>query len=343
MFWLPKREKRKLKLLLSLVNDQGHPNLNALNDVVKDVRLIELNIKAFGYELARRLAKALPVRTDTIARRVGLQSKASTQDDIESDWAAHWAGQLGTPVIFHRKVWELAYVLQAIYEHGYLHAAARGLGFGCGMEPVPSYLASQGVAVTVTDLPHEEAEKKGWIATNQHLQARDSIFFPHLVERADFDRLVHVETADMNDIPDHLVDYDFCWSMCAIEHLGSIDKGLAFIENSLRTLKPGGLSVHTMEFNVENEGPTIDNWPTVLFQKRHLEAVAGRLRAQGHEVAELNYGLGDRPMDKFIDLPPWNYDLPVDFQKFISEPLHLKLGIDGFVATCFGLIVKKRA
>ncbi len=334
-------KKKKLKSLLLLVDDKGNPNLNALSDIVKDVRLIELNIKVFRYELARRLAQALPVRIDTVARHVGLQSKASTQDDIESDWVAHWAGQLGTPVIFHRKLWELAYVLQVLHEHGCLHSKTRGLGFGCGTESIPSYLASRGIAVTVTDLAHEDAEAKGWVATNQHLRGRDSAFFPHLVDRLTFDRLVDFRTADMNHIPDDLADYDFCWSMCAIEHLGSIEKGLAFIENALRTVRPGGISVHTLEYNIEDEGPTVDNWPTVLFQRKHLEAVAARLRKKGHHVAEFNYDLGAGPMDKFIDLPPWNNDVPAATERLIAEPRHLKLGLDGFVATCFGIIVRK--
>lgn len=299
-----RREKQKLEILTQLVDDQSRPTRNALAEIAKNVRLIELNVKSFGYDLALRLARDLPVRTDTVASHVGLQSKPSTQMDIESEWSAHWAAQLKTPVIYHRKLWELAYVLQAIYEHGHLMPGARGLGFGCGREPVASYLAANGVAVTVTDLPHKEAHARGWVESNQHLDSLEAVYFPHLVDRSVFDTLVTSSFADMNAIPADLTDFDFCWSTCAMEHLGSIQQGLDFVENSLGTLRPGGLSVHTMEFNVESDGATIDNWVTVLFQQKHLEQLAARLRAQGHSVAELNFDCGNQPMDKFIDVPP---------------------------------------
>lgn len=84
-FW----EKHRLRVLTRLVDDKNRPTRNALADIAKNVRLIELNVKAFGYDLAMRLAQELPVRTDTVATYVGLASKASTQADIESAWCAH--------------------------------------------------------------------------------------------------------------------------------------------------------------------------------------------------------------------------------------------------------------
>lgn len=341
--WSVSRWRRwKMKRLLALIDKRGRPNRNALNDIVHDVRLIELNIKAFGYDIARRLGEALPPPPrDSVARHVGLCSKASTQADIESDWVAHWAAQLKIPVVYHRKIWELAYVLQAIHEHGHMVPGAKGLGFGCGVEPVPSYLASHGVAVTVTDLDHGEASARGWVDTNQHVNSPEQAFHPRLVHREVFDRLVDQRVADMNAIPDTLQGYDFCWSMCAMEHLGSIRQGLDFLENSLKPLRPGGLSVHTMEYNIEAEGPTVDNWMTVLFQRKHLEAVAERLRGQGHGVAMFDFDMGQQPMDQFIDLPPWHHDMPGEDARRLGTPMHLKIGMSGFVATCFGIIIRK--
>jgi hypothetical protein len=156
-----------------------------------------------------------------------------------------------------------------------------------------------------------------------------------------FDRHVVLEYVDMNDIPDTLTGYDFCWSICALEHLGSIAQGLDFIENSLSTLRPGGLAVHTTEFNIRPDGPTIDNWPTVAFQRRHMEKIRQRLEAAGHRVAPFDFTLGDGPLDKFVDLPPWSHDLPPEMNEWLGEPSHLKLGFDGIVATCIGIIITK--
>ena len=333
----------KLRLMLSLLNDDSQPNINALTEAVRNVPLAHLSIKTFGYDLARNLIAALPVRSDTQARHVGLSWRASLQEDLESDWAAHWCGQLQTPLVFHRKLWELAYVLQAIHEHGHMREGARGLGFGCGVEPLPSYLASLGVSVTMTDLAPAEAQAAGWSATNQHAENVAMAFHDHLVPRERFDDKVELRYVDMNAIPANLSDYDFCWSICALEHLGSIDLGLAFVENALATLKPGGLSVHTTEFNINAQGPTIDNWPTVLFQRRHMETLASRLRERGHDVAPLDFSLGDRPLDRFIDLPPYHHDLSPELAEWIGAPQHLKVSVDGFASTCFGIIVRRGA
>lgn len=335
-------ELEKLQVMLSLINEKSQPNSNELNTAVRNIPAAYLTIKNFGYELARSMAAALPARTDTIAEHVGLTCRASTQADLESTWAAHWCGQLQMPVLFHRKVWELAYVLQAIHEHGHIREGARGLGFGCGVEPLPSYLAAHRVSVTMTDLPQSEAAEAGWSATNQHAATASMAFQPHLVSREQFDENVTLRAVDMNAIPQDLSGYDFCWSICALEHLGSIEQGLAFIENALNTLKPGGLSVHTTEFNISAEGATVDNWPTVLFQQKHFETLATRLRALGHDVAALDFALGDRPLDRFIDLPPFHHDLPDDLAEWLGGPQHLKVAVDGFAATCYGLIIRKK-
>lgn len=336
-----KVEARILKRLLALVNDRSQPNLNALNDIVKEVRVLQLNMKAFGYDLARKMTAALPPPGDTVAEVVGLPSKGCTQRDIESTWLAHWMGALQTPVIYHRKIWEFGYVLQALFEAGHLEHGQRGLGFGCGAEPIPSYLAAQGVFVTATDFSEEQAAESGWIETNQHLGSAAKPFFPHLVSREVFEQSVTIDTVDMNAIPHRLQGYDFCWSICALEHLGSIDQGLLFIERSLDTLRSGGTAVHTMEFNVEPTGPTMDNWVTVLFQRKHLEALAKRLRDAGHTVAPFDFDVGADVMDSFIDLPPWDHSLAPKDRSWLGEPLHLKLSIDGFVSTSFGVIVRK--
>ena len=319
----------------------GAPNLGLLQVLLRNTTATNLNLKFFGYEMARQLASALPLRTDTAARHVGLSWKPSTQVDMESDWVAHWCAQLRIPVLFHRKLWELSYLLQALHENGHLAPGMRGLGFGCGEEPMPSYFAAQGVAVTVTDLVADQAQSAGWAATGQLASSTEQAFRAELVEREVFDRLVDFRNVDMNAIPADLIDYDFCWSICALEHLGSIEHGLAFIENSLATLRPGGLAVHTTEFNIDPDGPTIDHWPTVLFKREHFLELAKRLQAGGHEVAPLNFDIGDKPMDRFIDLPPWSHDLPEEYQNWHGSGPHLKVASDGFIATCFGLTIRK--
>jgi SAM-dependent methyltransferase len=333
----------RLETLTALVNNQSQPNMNELRDIISNVPLIQMNVKAFGYDLARRLAAELPVREHTTARHVGLRSKASVQADLESDWAAHWCAQLHSPLVFHRKLWEFAYVLQALHDAGVLREGARGLGFGCGLEPLPSYLAGKGVDLVVTDLEPEAAKAKGWVDSDEYAADLDRIYRSEFVDRETFDRRVTLRRVDMNAIPADLEGFDFCWSICAFEHLGTIAHGLDFVRNSLGALKPGGIAVHTTEFNINPDGPTVDNWPTVLFQRRHMEELAQRLQAEGHEVAEFDWDMGDKPMDRFIDLPPWQHDINPTLGAMFGNSLHLKLGLDGFPCTCFGVVVRKAA
>lgn len=332
----------KVAELLKLTGPNSNPNINELWRLAKDIEGIKLNIKNFGYELARQLSAASPPRTVNDPGRHGLKSKASTQKDIESDWVAYWARRFGFAVVYHRKVWELCYVMQALHEEGLLREGMRGLGFACGEEPTPSLLAAYGVNVTVTDLEPEEAKRKGWVATNQHTSTLAAIHQSHLVAKDEFLARARLEYLDMNAIPESVSGYDFCWSICSFEHLGSIANGLAFVENSLKTLRPGGLSVHTTEFNFMNDDETIDNWPTVLFQKKHFSELADRLRAAGHWVADLDFDIGGGPMDKFIDLPPFVHDFSDELKNvWGAGNNHLKVMVDGFPSTCFGMIIRK--
>lgn len=133
----------------------------------------------------------------------------------------------------------------------------------------------------------------------------------------------------MNHIPESLTDFDFCWSACALEHLGSIEKGLAFIERTVSCLKPGGWAIHTTEFNLSSNTHTVDHLDTVLFRKQDLDELALRLTAQGHKVAPLNYDPGDGIIDRYIDVAPYR-DVP-----------HLKIALAGYAATSIGIIVQR--
>jgi 2-polyprenyl-3-methyl-5-hydroxy-6-metoxy-1,4-benzoquinol methylase len=330
--------------LLELLGPDSKPNLGALSLKMRDLNNLALTVKFFGYELARKMAEELPSLQAKEPFFVGMQSKASTQADLESDWAAYWLAELKAPRLFHRKLWEFAYLLQGLWERDMIADGRRGLGFGCGQEPIPSYLASRGVQLSVTDIAPAEARSKGWMDSAQHTTTIDSLYMPHLIERETFDRNVALRYVDMNAIPSDLKNYDFCWSICALEHLGSIANGLSFIRNSLSTLRPGGVAIHTTEFNFLDDKQTIDNWPTVLFQRQHFIQLAEELTAEGHQVAELDFRVGNKPLDKFIDVPPFPHDFPASVSsEWGQSSAHLKISIDGFASTCFGIIVTKKA
>ena len=233
-------------------------------------------------------------------------------------------------------------MLQALFEEGRLRPGTRGLGFGCGEEPIASYLASKGLPITVTNHDPARARGLGWMETAQHTSAVEQAFKPELVGRDRFDELVRLEYVDMNDVPSKLHgEYDFCWSICALEHLGSIEKGMRFVENAMATLKPGGLAVYTTEFNYLSDDATLDEPPTVLFLRRHFVLLRERLVRAGHQVAALDFDTGDGPLNRFIDLPPYEWDA-LGKRAFGAEVGRLKLAVGRFPSTCFGIVVKAR-
>lgn len=329
------------------IDNNGRPNINLLWMQLKELNAIKWSVKNQGYAISREvyhriLANSIPAKPNFQP----LNSKPSTQSDVESEWFLFWMDQLKTAPLPHRKLWEFAWILQNLHAHGLLKKNVCGLGFGCGEEPLPSFFASLGMSITVTDLDPDTVKGMGWAETGQHTKNLNTAFYPEMVSKEQFEKLVNLEFVDMNCIPDKFNDkYDFCWSVCALEHLGSIKNGLDFIENSLSTLKPGGFALHTTEFNYTETSKTIDNHATVLFLKQHFIEISNRLKEKGHTVAPLDFDVGLDPLDTFIDLPPYDFDefLQLSTGKDIAfRRGHLKLSVDGFPATCFGLKVQKQ-
>jgi len=304
---------------------------------------IAWDLKLFGSRLARELfdARVQPLLDAPPAapRTVPLTSKLCEQADIESAWFVHWCRELKMAPIYHRKVWEDCFALQAMWEAGVLREGSQGLCFGAGAEPLPSYLASRGVDVLATDLAPDDAAAAQWMETGQHASP-DRLFRPELVDRATFDRRISFRHVDMNDIPDDLAGrFDVCWSLCSLEHVGSTAQALAFIERSLDCLKPGGFAVHTTEYNLSSETDTLTTGACVIFTRPQIEALCDRLRAAGHEVFPVSFHTGSQPLDRFIDLPPWlspNALSP-------SDPPHLRLALAGYAVTSIALLLRRGA
>jgi SAM-dependent methyltransferase len=299
--------------------------------------LAMLNIKNLGYEIGRALAEQQfnkPIPPSSSQR---LTSKICTQSDFSEDWMYFWFNELKVPPFFHRKFWEYCYVCQALFAEGKLAPGQSGLGFGCGTEPLPSVFVKYGAHVLATDLDQDRIEAEAWRLSKEHAASAEALRHRHIC--ADEERLadIHFRSVDMNAIPSDLDgQFDFCWSTCAFEHLGTLANGLAFVENSLRTLRPGGVAVHTTEFTFDC-GETIDNNPTVIYQEQHLTEFVARLRDQGYQVSDLDLASGSGVLDCFVDLPPFSHDLLL--LRFPNA--HLKLAIDGYTCTSVGLIIRK--
>jgi len=262
-----------------------------------------------------------------------LVSQVCTQRQMQGSVYKNWCQNLKIDGIdngsYRRKDWEHAYIIQALKEQGKLNVGEKGLGFGVGKEPLVAGFANLGCHITATDLPPQDAKDAGWVDTDQYAPTLDTFNEDAICPGDKFKELVSFEYADMNHIDDHFKDFDFVWSSCSLEHLGSIQKGIDFIINAMGCLKPGGIAVHTTEFNLSSNEETVDNNFTVLFRKQDLLRLESELKDLGYWVAPFNFHPGTMPLDYHVDIPPY----------ILTR--HLKLLIEGHAVTSIGLIVKK--
>jgi FkbM family methyltransferase len=240
-----------------------------------------------------------------------------------------WCRAIHEPPALRRKQWEYVWLLQCLAHAGKLQPGRRGLGFGCGREPLAAAMAAQGCEIVATDLDQETAAGHGWIETGQHARQLDDLNERGICPPERFRERVVFRAQDMNAISDDLTDFDFVWSSCSFEHLGSIERGLAFVLRAMRCLKPGGLAVHTTEFNLSSNGPTLETEDLSVYRRQDIERLVRALERAGHRVWPLNLQPGTGPVDRYVDVPPYR-----------PEP-HLKLRLSRFVITSIGLAIER--
>jgi 2-polyprenyl-3-methyl-5-hydroxy-6-metoxy-1,4-benzoquinol methylase len=260
-----------------------------------------------------------------------LTSCLCRQEQHDSPTFRSWAARMGQPHEMHRKQWEFCFIAQALHERGMLRPGARGLGFAVGQEPLPALFASYGCSIVASDLAEGAARDAGWVETSQHASSLEALNGRGLCPPDRFRDLTQFRVVDMNAIPADLHGFDFLWSACALEHLGSIENGEQFIHRAMECLKPGGVAVHTTEFNVSFEKYTPKKGPTVVFRRRDIERIAATLRDDHHEI-NLDLREGDLPFDRFVDVPPYKHP-------FLKLLLFSRLR--GCVSTSIGLIIRK--
>lgn len=237
---------------------------------------------------------------------------------------------IGLPQLWHRKYWEWVFIVHHLRRCGVVGPDRRGLVFGVGQEALPALFAEEGARITATDAPPEIATAAGWDSAEQYGAALAAMPSGAL-SREEFETRVEWRVCDMNAIDPALTDYDFCWSSCCLEHLGSLRHGMDFIIHSVEnTLKVGGVAVHTTEFNLSSNTDTIETGAAVLYRLRDLQQLIGELTERGHTVDPFVVAPDSLVIDGYVDTPP----------RFEARP-HLKLELDGYTTTSAGLVIRR--
>lgn len=272
-----------------------------------------------------------------------LNSIACRHDDFSLAWYTRQESRLRVREIFrghsteqhdfvNRKFWEWCAIAQVLEEHGRLVPGMSGLGFAVGTEPLSSFFAANGCQVLATDLAPDDSSSE-WMATHMHAASVENLYFRQLIDRPAFDQRVRFQAADMRTLEGITGRFDFVWSSCALEHLGSLQAGIDFVLRSSRLLKPGGVAVHTTEVNVLSNIATIELGPSVVYRMRDLILLHDMLKLEGLVLRPLNFDFGDHAYDSEPDVVPY----------FSSGRRHIKLEMDGHVCTSFLLVIERPA
>jgi hypothetical protein len=233
-----------------------------------------------------------------------LSSRVCRQLDCGREYA-DWQHYLGRDVRVDRKDWEWAAICRALEASEMLQPGKRGLGFGVGSEPMVAAFAAKGVEIVATDLAVKDPRTAQWV---EHSLSIDALRHPAICPDDVLDKQVTVRAVDMNHIASDLRGFDFVWSCCAFEHLGSIEAGLAFVERSMDCLAPGGIAIHTTEYNIDSNDATVDGGGTVAYRARDLVDLGARLTRKGHTMAPFTQGdRGQGIYDYLVDVPPKHF------------------------------------
>ena len=148
---------------------------------------------------------------------------------------------------FHRKQWEFASIFRALKHYGKLHPAAKGLSVGGGIERLLFSIAPHVGDLLVTDLYDEQTTWDCARTSDPEVFVKSQKPFP--VD----DHNISVKRMDMRSLDLESGAFDFCYSTCAVEHIGHQEDFVRHFNEVSRVLKEDGLYVMTTEVSYINE------------------------------------------------------------------------------------------
>jgi hypothetical protein len=329
-----RRVAERLEQMARLTNDRGQPNINSLWRSLKDLETLQLDVKLLGYQMGlahEYRLQAIPVEAPGPFMA---DCKPVTQGDMETRWFRFWCEQLKERPRYHRKLWEFAYLMQALHCADAIKPGAKVLILGAAHQPTASYLAAKGADVVIAQHGDEPMPGAG----------ADPLCNEDLVDAKTFAKRVTRRVVDLAALPDDLAGFDACVGMDQAMRRGTVRAGMDYVVASIDRVRPGGLVAHVVDFNYADDAQTLDDWGSVLFLRRHLEAMTQAWTAAGHEVAPLDFNVGFQAMDRFVDIPPFDVSRTESLERLWRDgwqAAHLKTAVDGFPATSFGLIARR--
>jgi SAM-dependent methyltransferase len=243
-------------------------------------------------------------------------------------------GDLRELARFHRKQWEFAMILLALRRRGALRRDALGLSMGAGRERLLYAVAHQVRQVVATDLYDLQTEWETAHTEDPDRYIKEGKPFP--VDDAKL-RGLRMDMRSL-DFPDGT--FDFCYSSCAIEHIGGREDFLKHLSEAHRVLKEGGVYALTTELHYGPE--TLEHPHNYYFSPSYLRDL----------IAEAPF-VAEPEIDARIAHHRINYPLPQNLatlglegpgrlvNRLMGEAPHVQLLIGRHPFTSVSLVLKK--
>ena len=236
---------------------------------------------------------------------------------------------------FHRKQWESAMIFLALKERRKLNSNAMGLSMGGGKELIAYALAPHTKQLVITDLYEMNTEWDCAKTDDPDSYIRRNKPFP--VD----DAKLAAQRMDMRDLRFADKTFDFCYSTCAIEHIGGTHDFLRHFNEVARVLKEDGVYVFTTEILFVTT--TIRDDHNYVFSLEELR----ELLASSNLATE-------EPFDARLSAHTANYPQPSTLkqlahagpdalvQKVLQEGPHIQLLRGKHPFTCGIIVARKR-
>jgi SAM-dependent methyltransferase len=236
---------------------------------------------------------------------------------------------------FHRKQWEGAMIFLSLREQGKLDCNKLGLSMGGGKELIAYALAPHTKQLVITDLYEMNTDWDCAKTDDPDDYIKKNKPFP--VDDAKLNAL----RMDMRELKFPDTTFDFCYSTCAVEHIGGREDFLQHFNEVARVLKDDGVYVFTTEVLYGDE--TIRDEHNYVFSLSLLSEI----------LAESNLALAGE-FDAAIAHHKINYPLPSTLkqlshygedgvaQKLIQEAPHIQLLRGKHPFSCALFVLKKR-
>lgn len=173
--------------------------------------------------------------------------------------------ELREPAKLHRKQWEFAMIFLTLKKFGLLNNQKLGLSLGGGNERILYSIASHIKKLIVTDLYDENTSWDCARTTDPDEFIKSSKPFPF------DDAKLQAMRMDMRSLDFEDDTFDFCYSSCAIEHIGDYNDFVQHFNEVDRVLKEGGMYVLTTELQFGDK--TITDPNNYIFTKEYISSI----------------------------------------------------------------------